>query len=170
MQLSEKKKMSQGKLVGNIAILTAMTIALAAPAGAQTWQSLGKSATIPVVVENTACNSSVDTVGINADRTSLLYCQSGVWKQAPQTGGGGFRKWLDSQGLSRFPSYLYGVYNPGQIEILHAIQVDTRLNSIKYESWGNLRCLYDLTTGLLVEMGGLTYCPVLALDGRDYQQ
>jgi len=83
MQAGEKKKMSQGKLVRNIAILVAMTIALVAPAGAQTWQSLGKTATIPVVVENTAFHSSTDTVGITADRKVLLSCQSGVWaKQA----------------------------------------------------------------------------------------
>jgi len=80
MQASEKKQMSRGNLAGNIAILVAMTIALIAPAGAQTWQSLGKSATIPVVVENTACNSSSDSVGITADRKSLLTCQSGMWR------------------------------------------------------------------------------------------
>jgi len=81
MKVSEKK-MSQGKLVGNIAILVAMTIALIAPAGAQTWQSLGKSAVIPVVVENTVCNSSTDTVGITADRKVFLSCQSGKWAKA----------------------------------------------------------------------------------------
>jgi len=64
MQASEQKKTSQGKLIGNIAILAAMTITLVAPAKAQTWQ---KSAPIPVVVENTACNASTDTVGITAD-------------------------------------------------------------------------------------------------------
>ena len=72
-------KISHGKLVGNIAALVAMIVMLVAPAGAQTWQLLGKSATIPVVVENTACNSSTDTVGINAERTLLLICQSGKW-------------------------------------------------------------------------------------------
>jgi len=82
MQAGEKKKMLQGNLVGNIAILVAMTIALIAPADAQTWQSLGKSATIPVVVENTACNPSTDTVGITADHTTLLTCQSGQWKSS----------------------------------------------------------------------------------------
>jgi len=81
MQASEKK-MPQAKVVANIAILAAMLLALVAPAGAQTWQPLGKSATIPVVVENTACNSSTDTVGINAERTLLLYCQSGFWRKA----------------------------------------------------------------------------------------
>lgn len=66
-------------IVAKIAMCWAMIFALASPAAAQTWQPLGKGA-MPVVVANTACNNSTDTVGLTANRTSLLTCQSGVWK------------------------------------------------------------------------------------------
>jgi|GEM_PF-2348497 len=66
MQASEKKKMLQGKLVGNIAILAAMTIALVAPAGAQTWKPQGKSAAITLLR---------DKVGAPAYVKNKLVCQ-----------------------------------------------------------------------------------------------
>lgn len=50
------------------------------PVAAQTWQPVGKATGAPVVTPNTACNSSVDTVGTTTDRSVLLTCQSNVWK------------------------------------------------------------------------------------------
>lgn len=47
-------------------------------ATAQTWQASTKK--LPVVVENTACNSATDTLGIKSDRSAILTCQSGTWR------------------------------------------------------------------------------------------
>jgi len=150
MQASEKKKMLQGNLAGNIAILVAMTIALIAPADAQTWQP-----TIPVAVENTACNASTNKVGITADRTLLLSCQSGVWKKLSsnnQSGGQiakrfGLADWPDymtcySAGLDRWLVYVLGSYSPsgGWIQYMcegqHTFYIQFNPDGSAQGTWG----------------------------------
>ncbi|MES2261593.1 MAG: hypothetical protein V4724_24000 [Pseudomonadota bacterium] len=63
-----------------------LIIISATSATAQTWKKQG-SAVIPMVSQNSSCNSTVDTIGISADRSTLLTCQSGSWTN--QGGGGG---------------------------------------------------------------------------------
>lgn len=55
-----------------------LLLGLLTPAAAQTWQKQG-NASIPIVVEGTACNSATHTMGVSSDRSQVLSCQSGVW-------------------------------------------------------------------------------------------
>ncbi|MES2261594.1 MAG: hypothetical protein V4724_24005 [Pseudomonadota bacterium] len=60
-------------------LILLLMILPAASTIAQTWQKQGKAA-IEIVNQNGSCNSAVDAVGITADRSTLLTCQSGVWR------------------------------------------------------------------------------------------
>jgi len=149
MKASEKN-MGNGKLAGKIAILVAMTIVLVAPAGAQTWQSLGKSAVIPVVVENTACNPSTDTVGITADRKVLLSCQSSVWKRTTATATADLtRAWLDGLGLpySKVPAAV-ACYSGTRMFIMQLVDIQPDIDLYHY-MWinGNNWVQYRISTG-----------------------
>jgi hypothetical protein len=48
------------------------------PASAQSWQKQG-TVSVPIVALGSACNGANDTIGLTADRTQLLTCQSGAW-------------------------------------------------------------------------------------------
>lgn len=70
----------------SISIISTYTALFFVPlASAQTWQSSEKK--FPIVVENSACNSSKDTLGIKNDNSLLLTCQSGIWAKT-ETGKG----------------------------------------------------------------------------------
>jgi hypothetical protein len=53
-------------------------------AHAQTWQKQ-KQVTLPLVTENTACNTAIDTIGLASNRTAVLICQSNVWQRSAST-------------------------------------------------------------------------------------
>lgn len=54
------------------------------PAQAQTWKQQNKTM-LPLVAENSTCNTSADTIALAIDRSRLLVCQSGTWTKQ---GGG----------------------------------------------------------------------------------
>lgn len=53
---------------------------------AQTWKKQN-TATLPLVTASSTCNATRDTVGLSADRSTLLICQSGVWMKSASGGG-----------------------------------------------------------------------------------
>jgi hypothetical protein len=54
------------------------------PASAQSWQKQG-TVSVPIVALGSACNGANDTIGLTADRTQLLTCQSGAWSKQAST-------------------------------------------------------------------------------------
>lgn len=145
-----------------LAVLASISLSLQA---APTWK---KAATIPIVVEGAACNSTTDRIGLTSGNV-ILSCQSGAWKATAS--GDSRSQWLSSLGYARFPA-LVGAYTVvGAWAGVSAMYVNTGGGYLEY-AWvsGNHYCQYYLTTGALRAIGGLGYCPPqLALDGRSVQ-
>lgn len=70
------KKISKN-LLSKIFFLAYVVLPLSPTSNAQTWKIPEKK--LPVVIENSSCNPTTDTVGIKNDQSLILTCQSGNW-------------------------------------------------------------------------------------------